>query len=123
MTNLNRRTFCIGLTASAIGFGQELVSSSDDTDVRMIEDGNEGFMVGVRTRVKADRALVTVFYKKTVPDFGELLLSKDSMAPVAGWEAYGATRDNFTIPRDHIQRIEVLFLNDVAIRFAKAGKL
>jgi hypothetical protein len=102
--------------------GQELVTPDGDTSVNLMDAGSGAFLVGVRTRVEADWALVTVFYReqwgsRELPQ--ELLLSSESMAPVAGWKIHGATHNSFAIPRDRIQFIRVLFLNEAGKREVK----
>jgi len=94
----------------------EIGSSEQDTWIRLISDEDpDVFFVGVRTSIEARYALVTVFYN-VKSTFGKLLLSKESMAPVAGIRGYGGTRGSFSIPREALQSIEVLFLNEVADR-------
>jgi hypothetical protein len=87
-------------------------TAEGDTFV-ILFDGNtpDEFGVGVRTSVKADYAMVEVFYNQPSAAYGNLLLSKESMAPIAGTDAYGGTRRNFTIPRDAIDSIVVTFFN------------
>ncbi len=120
---IKRRAFfsSVGLAACAIASGQnshEIATDGKDTFVVLFEDGVGGFGVGVRTSVRADDSLVEVFYDAET-EFGKLLLSKRSMAPVAGMLGYGATRDNFTIPRKDVRFINVTFFREVGKRSAK----
>lgn len=110
-----------GMAGAALLRGQqpgEFTTPDGDTFIRIMgaEDGD--FLVGVRTSVKADLALVDVFYEEDHPQFGKLLLSKSSTAPVPGLDAYGATHDNFSIPRDRLKLVRITFLNEVTRREA-----
>jgi hypothetical protein len=117
---MTRRLFtlaAIGASAgAAVRFDEEMTNG--DTAIRLIdatEDKGGPFMVGVRTSVKADQALVQVFYHVRTLVFGasrDLLLHKESIAPIAGNEGYGATADNFAIPRDQVQFIRVTFFKE-----------
>ncbi len=125
---MTRRKFVLGSGLVAVAGGQtfrrtypdELASPEGDTFLKLstAADFPDGFMVAVRISVKADQALVTVFYN------WPLLLSKQSLAPVAGLNAYGGTRDLFHIPRASVKFIEVTFFNEVGKRKieVKAGK-
>lgn len=93
---------------------QELPAGTD-TFVIFIPSFDGGFSVAVRTAVKADRALVTVFYKQ-----GDLLLSMESIAPVSGSsQIYGATRRDFALAIDRVQFVQIEFLSDVTTRETK----
>ncbi len=127
---MTRRKFVLGSGLVAVAGGQtfrrtypdELASPEGDMFLKLstAADFPDGFMVAVRTSVKADQALVTVFYNWSAT----LLLSKQSLAPVAGLNAYGGTRDLFHIPRASVKFIEVTFFNEVGKRKieVKAGK-
>src|SRR6266446_248112 len=117
---IKRRTFfsSVGLAACALARGQnarEIATDGKDTFIILFDDGVGGFGVGVRTSVKADNSLVEVFYDAE-SEFGKLLLSKRSMAPVAGTLGYGATRDTFTIPRKDVRFINVTFFREIGKR-------
>ena len=113
-------------TTSLVHSDSNVFPAGDDTWVAIIEASPTSFFIGVRSSVKADRALVTVFYRQPLPSpqgpgvtftvKRELMLTLESMAPIAGPDAYGVTRDPFAIPRDQVTRIEVAFLNDVTSR-------
>ncbi len=132
---MTRRKFVVasaGLVAVAGGqtfrtYPGELASPENDTFLKLSTEADfpDGFMVAVRTSVKADQALVTVFYAWMNQDRRELLLSKQSLAPIAGLNAYGGTRDIFHIPRTSVKFIEVTFFNEVGKRKieVKGGKL
>ncbi len=98
----------------------EMVGPEKDTFVIFIDDGTGGFGVGVRTSIRASQALVAVFYEMTTERYGRLLLSKQSIAPVAGSNGYGVTRENFAIPREKVKFVRVTFLNEVARREVKS---
>ena len=131
---MTRRALIVGtvaaqLVAQTTLAERELATDNSDTFLSVVDaEGNPTgtqkhvgpFMVGVRTRVKADQALVEVFYHAFIDGIkGAVLLSKASLAPVAGFEAYGGTRDNFDIPRERVQFIRVRFFNEVGKREAK----
>jgi hypothetical protein len=119
---VTRRGFIIGASSAVIAAGQEIASAEKDTWITLIDAKPEpGFMIGVRTSIKADRALVTVFYEglaalKAGDEPVKLLLSMESTAPVAGVEGYGGTRDVFKMPRESVKFVKVLLLNEVAER-------
>jgi hypothetical protein len=120
---MTRRTFSLAVAlasplAAAISFTDEMLQG--DTAIRTMEGGNganfTGFLVGVRTKIKCSDILVTVFYRTTREINGKdvkLLLSEESLAPCAGWDAYGATRRDFTMPKDSVEMIRLTFLNEV----------
>jgi hypothetical protein len=123
---LNRRTFVLGAALAgaakgAVVWGEEM--RQGETAIQLIpiakdDEPYQGFMVGVRTPANADRALVEVFYK-TKMRLGleakeqELYLSDESVAPIAGNDAWGGTRKAFTMPRESVQFIRVTLLADV----------
>lgn len=111
---ISRRFFLPTLIVGS-GFAQDVRGPGQDTVLALIDAGQGAFAVGVRTRVKADHALIIVFYKDntTIPGT-DLLLSRESMAPVAGWDLTGVTRDNFNIPREAIQFVRVIFMDEVS---------
>jgi len=120
---ITRRELFVAVGAAGLLSAQqsgEIATPEKDTFVILFEgDTTESFGVGVRTSVKADESLVQVFYEIKHSQLGTLLLSKSSIAPVAGTLGYGATRENFTIPRKSIKFIRVTFFDEVAKREAK----
>ena len=123
---MTRRIFIVaGAVAlpglAAVSFTDEMVQG--DTAIRIMDGGNganfTGFLVGVRTKIKCTDILVTVFYRRKmlISDGGSeplsLLLSEESLAPCAGWDAYGATRRDFRMPKDSIELIRLAFLQEV----------
>ena len=136
MDNLfwTRRELAASLLFQTVAFGQtkEVPQTGSVGGTHVILIGtNEvhpdrgSFLVGVRTSVVADSALVTVFFYE---DFGgiRVLRSQESLAPIAGPDAYGATRSNFYIPRAAIEFIRVKFyptpVGQVEIPFASRKK-
>jgi hypothetical protein len=123
---MTRRTFLIAgafaiPAVATVSFTDEMVQG--DTAIRIMDGGNganfSGFLVGVRTKVKCTDILVTVFYRTSEQMNGKLvplILSQESLAPCAGWNAYGATRRDFTMPRDQVQFIQLVFLQEVGTR-------
>jgi len=89
-TTTSRRLFMTAAVAGGfLGKAQEQQEGEwgtheRDTWIRLIDDERGGFLVGVRTSVKADLALVAVFYDLDYPAAvgGKLLLSKESVAPI-----------------------------------------
>jgi hypothetical protein len=104
------------MAQAAVKFGEEM--KQGDTAIILFqatEDKDGAFSVGVRTAVKADHAFVEVFYKMRVPGIkSDLLLHQESLAPVAGNLGYGATNQNFTMPRASVQFVRVTFFSKVA---------
>jgi len=124
-TTTSRRLFMTAAVAGGfLGKAQEQQEGEwgtheRDTWIRLIDDERGGFLVGVRTSVKADLALVAVFYDLDYPAAvgGKLLLSKESVAPIVGLGGYGGTRQSFSgIPRDKVKHVDVTFLNVVSAR-------
>ena len=119
---MTRRTFFLsavagaipGATSASVSFTEEM--EQGDTAIRLLDAGASRFMVGVRTKVKCDQILVTVFYRLDV-DFGggttKVLLSKESLAPYAGHNIYAATREDFSIPHNSVEFIRLTFFNEV----------
>lgn len=112
-----RRELAASLLFQAAAFGQTKevpqTGSSGGTHVIVIgtnelHPDRGSFLVGVRTSVVADAALVTVFFHEEVGGI-RVLRSEESLAPIAGPDAYGATRANFYIPRAAIESIRVKF--------------
>jgi hypothetical protein len=106
---------------AAISFTDEMIEG--DTAIRIQDGGNganfEGFLVLVRTKVKCTDIVVTVFYRTTMEIEAKptsLLLYQESIAPRAGWDAYGATRRDFTMPKASVERIQLTFLTEVGER-------
>lgn len=98
----------------------EIPTDNEDTKLALFTEGDENvFTVGVRTKVQADVVSISVFYHEEHPRLGRLLLSQQSLAPVAGWGGYGATDRQFTISRDKIQFIRVKFLDEIGKREGK----
>jgi hypothetical protein len=127
MTAVTRRAFFLFTGPAAVAQSladrtrnSEIATESDDTWIRLISDKDPNvFFVGVRSSIEAEYALVTVFYNlhlHTASGNTKFLVSKESMAPVAGIRGYGATRDQFSIPRDLLDFVQVTFLNQVAQR-------
>lgn len=116
---MTRRTFFLtpALAAplgAAVSFTEEMVQG--ETAIRMLDVQGGEFSVGVRTKVQCDQILVTVFYRITIliqiqPT--SLLLSQESLAPCAGFDAYGGTRRSFSMPRESVEFIRLSFLRDV----------
>lgn len=117
------------LALGAVSFDAEMQDSFEkDTWVRIIDAAGDnkqdnGFLVAVRTTLPGLlSALVAVFYETEVmltAGVGKptkLYLHEESMAPVVGRDAYGATNKNFAIPRDKIRFIQVTFYKEVARR-------
>lgn len=103
-----------------IAEGKEIPTDRDDTFLCLIDtlEHDGSFIVGVRTKVKADKALVTIYYEARIAGIeGKLVLTKSSMAPVVGFGAYGGTHDAFKLPST-VKRIEVDFFNRVVRRKA-----
>ncbi|TAL09983.1 MAG: hypothetical protein EPO02_08745 [Nitrospirae bacterium] len=86
-----------------------------DTSVVLFDAGGGQFGVGVQSSVKASHALVQVFYEERAATL-TLLLHKESIAPVVAEDGYGATNENFNIPREKIKFIRVKLLQEVAAR-------
>ena len=111
-----RRELAASLVFQAAAVGQTKVpqtGSSGGTHVILIgtnelHPDRGSFLVGVRTSVVADAALVTVFFHEEVGGI-RVLRSEESLAPIAGPDAYGATRSNFYIPRASIEFIRLKF--------------
>jgi hypothetical protein len=120
---VTRRTFVIagGLAlpaGAAVSFTEEMVQG--DTAIRLIDTTQGGFLVGVRTKVKCDEILVTVFYR-TTQDIGgigptRLFLSEESIAPCVGYDGYGATRKDFRMPRESVEFIRLAFFKETGTK-------
>jgi len=103
--------------ATAVGQTKQVpqTGSSGGTHVILIgtnelHPDKGSFLVGVRTSVVAETALVTVVFYEQVGGM-RVLRSEESLAPIAGPDAYGATRANFYIPRAAIEFIRVKFFH------------
>jgi hypothetical protein len=112
-----RRVFIGSLLGAAVK-GEEVAAPEGDTAVNLVDDGHGGFVVAVRTRIRADHVLVSLFYREQwgsadMPQ--EALRYAESVAPVAGW-TWAATHQAFSVPRDRIQFIRLTFLNEVGKR-------
>lgn len=127
---MTRRTLLTAATFAPFAPSQksnsiEIPTDNEDTKLALFTEGDENvFTVGVRTKVQADVASISVFYHEVDPRFralrfGRLLLSQQSLALVAGWGGYGATDRQFTISRDKIQFIRVKFLDEIGKREGK----
>jgi hypothetical protein len=132
---MTRRTMIVSTAASLLPGdlpGQaltadeaEIPTDNPDTVLRCMTTTKGKLMVGIRTKVAADYALITVFYNEKLFIRGsvwpervpvDLLLSRESVAPVAGWNGYGGTRDDFDIPRKMIRFFRVTFMNYAGTR-------
>ncbi len=90
---------------------KEIPTNDQDTFLIVIPVSPSGFEIGVRTKVKADLARITVFYRS-----GSLLLSEESIAPVVGFNGYGGTNRPFSIANEAIAFIRISFLRTVSER-------
>ena len=110
---MTRRLFAIGAcsipVAAAVRWDDEM--ESGDVAVRLFDadEQRKAFGVGVRAPGSpgTTSALVEVFYDVEVAGIGKVLLHQESMAPIAGRDAYGATNQNFTMPRESVRHIRV----------------
>lgn len=104
---------------------REILHTNDpETEIllRMVEDHT--YNVGVRTKTKADYALLELFYEIFVPEFNErVLLSRHTVAPIAGWEGWGVGMDLVVIPSGSIlQFIRVKFMNHIITYEGRIGQ-
>ena len=119
---VTRRSLLLGAPAvacfGAVNWTEEMQSGDVRIRIMNADESKDGpFLVGVRTPVRADHAFVEVFYHAHAPGIKEqLLLHQESLGVIAGNSGYGATNNNFTMPRDSVQWIQVTLMRDLVTR-------
>lgn len=121
---LSRRALVFLFPLAAFGqvkFDEEL--KDGDTSIvlfRTSEANPDEFAVGVSSSLPhAEWALTEVFYRDRVTVHGksvEVVLHKESFGPVTGPYSYGATNQNFTIPKDKLKFVRVRLFEEIGKR-------
>ena len=104
------------LRAMAIPRDSE-IAAGPDTFLRVFPGSTPGSIsIGVRTRVSADKALMTAFYRVPFEGAdGGLLLSHERVGPVGGFLGYGVAGD-FPLTAEQVEFIRVEFLISAGTR-------
>lgn len=119
---MTRRVFCFALASAggiqgAVNWREEM--QNGDVSIRIFdasEDKAGQFGIGVRTAIECDHSFVEVFYDTSAVINGSevpLLLHEESLGAKPGPDWYGATNQNFAMPRDSVQFIRVTLLKFV----------